>query len=116
MSNINKSKYYNDALEEYKDMVSDTEKDNWDTRIDDTGCYIENLALQLCHAETNDWRKCMLEMQAFRRCWEIKGNRDRVPTIDRDDIPKSDSKFVTTSDILQTSLNPTTDMTSSEKK
>ncbi|KAI5967344.1 hypothetical protein CANMA_003164 [Candida margitis] len=44
----------------------DDEPDEWDKRIIDTGCHQENLNLQLCHADTGDWRKCLKEMQAFR--------------------------------------------------
>ncbi|KAG5418099.1 hypothetical protein I9W82_004428 [Candida metapsilosis] len=44
----------------------DDEPDEWDRRIMDTGCHQENLKLQLCHADTGDWRKCLKEMQAFR--------------------------------------------------
>lgn len=83
-----KSKYYEEALEQYKEMVeeesAEDERDDWDKRITDTGCYVENLALQLCHAETNDWRQCFPEMAQFRSCWEKNGNRDRVQTVDRE--------------------------------
>ncbi|KAL3230159.1 hypothetical protein RNJ44_01522 [Nakaseomyces bracarensis] len=87
--NKSKSKYYEEALEQYKEMVEEeeedgSERDSWDKRITDTGCYVENLALQLCHAETNDWRQCFPEMAQFRSCWEKNGNRDRVQTVDRD--------------------------------
>ncbi|CUS23091.1 LAQU0S08e01926g1_1 [Lachancea quebecensis] len=76
------SKYYKEALEEYKELCNDDE-DAWDKRINDTGCYVENMALQLCHADTNDWRKCLGEMALFRQCWEQKGNRERVSTVDK---------------------------------
>lgn len=79
----NKSKYYQEALEEYKELQQDSEeKDAWDKRIDDTGCYVENMALQLCHAETGDWRQCFGEMELFRKCWEQHGNKERVQTVD----------------------------------
>ncbi|EDO15908.1 hypothetical protein Kpol_1019p29 [Vanderwaltozyma polyspora DSM 70294] len=79
------SDYYNQALEIYKEeqqeaAVEDT--DAWDKRIDKTGCYVENLALQLCHADTNDWRKCLGEMNAFKNCWQSNGNNERTSTKD----------------------------------
>ncbi|SCU92016.1 LADA_0F13674g1_1 [Lachancea dasiensis] len=77
------SKYYQQALQEYQDMRKGDE-DVWDTRIDKTGCYVENMALQLCHAETNDWRQCLGEMAKFRTCWDAKGNKGRVATLDRE--------------------------------
>ncbi|CAR30109.1 Cytochrome oxidase assembly factor 4 [Lachancea thermotolerans] len=76
------SKYYKEALEEYKELCND-EEDVWDKRINDTGCYVENMALQLCHADTNDWRQCLGEMALFRKCWDQKGNRERVSTVDK---------------------------------
>lgn len=96
MSENVESEYYKDALEEYKDMMDDEEKDKWDMRINDTGCYVENLALQLCHTSTNDWRQCVAEMEAFRKCWQKMGNLKRVTTIDKKGLPKSGSKYTTT--------------------
>lgn len=78
------SEYYKMAIEEYKEIRDDQDPDDWDKRITDTGCYVENMALQLCHAETGDWRQCFKEMEAFRKCWETNGNRERVQTIDRE--------------------------------
>lgn len=64
-------------------MPSDNdEEDPWDVRIAATGCYEENEALQLCHADTGDWRKCLKEMEAFRECWKRHGNVERVHTHD----------------------------------
>lgn len=83
MSMSEESHYYQDALQEYNDLKKESDPDVWDKRISETGCYVENLALQLCHAETNDWRQCMKEMALFRKCWDTKGNRDRVRTVDR---------------------------------
>ncbi|SCV99828.1 LAFE_0B03400g1_1 [Lachancea fermentati] len=77
------SSYYQQALEEYQELSKEEEEDDWDTRIDKTGCYVENMALQLCHADTNDWRQCLNEMALFKKCWESKGNRERVGTVDR---------------------------------
>ncbi|CCK68721.1 Coa4p KNAG_0B02780 [Huiozyma naganishii CBS 8797] len=91
------TEYYKQALEEYKELkeeqgeaagetegeTQDGSPDDWDKRIDDTGCYVENMALQLCHAETGDWRQCMDDMARFRDCWEKNGNRERVSTVDK---------------------------------
>lgn len=57
------------------------EEDPWDTRIAATGCAQENEALQLCHADTGDWRQCLKEMAEFRRCWASHHNDDRVHTV-----------------------------------
>lgn len=65
------------------------EEDPWDVRIAKTGCYAENERLQLCHAETGDWRKCMDHMKAFRECWERNHNNERVST---QDAPESKGK------------------------
>ncbi|CAL9732258.1 cytochrome oxidase assembly factor 4 [Monosporozyma unispora] len=77
------SKYYQEALEEYKDLLEDTDPEDWDKRIQSTGCYVENMALQLCHAETGDWRQCFKEMEMFRQCWDTKGNNKRTHTVDK---------------------------------
>ena len=77
------SDYTAQAREELAALEEEGDPDAWDARITDTGCYAENIALQLCHADTGDWRQCMREMQAFRECWEQHGNRERVNTVDR---------------------------------
>ncbi|CAI4617304.1 CCQ_1a_G0036610.mRNA.1.CDS.1 [Saccharomyces cerevisiae] len=86
------SEYYKQALEEYKEVQEDEDPDAWDTRISKTGCYVENLALQLCHAETGDWRQCFNEMALFRKCWEKNGNKERVSTVDVDGTTSKDSE------------------------
>ncbi|SCU92690.1 LAMI_0E11606g1_1 [Lachancea mirantina] len=78
----NLTKYQVEAQQEYQDLLNEA-PDEWDSRIDKTGCFAENMALQLCHADTNDWRQCLGEMASFKKCWEQKGNRERVGTIDR---------------------------------
>lgn len=60
----------------------DDEPDEWDQRILETGCYKENLALQLCHADKGDWRACLGEMQAFKKCWDEHLNNERTQTVD----------------------------------
>lgn len=62
--------------------MSDDEPDEWDKRIINTGCYEENLALQLCHADKGDWRQCLGEMEAFRKCWDSNKNNQRTATVD----------------------------------
>lgn len=64
--------------------VDDDEPDEWDQRIIKTGCADENLKLQLCHYDTNDWRKCTKEMDAFRKCWASHNNNERTRTVDND--------------------------------
>lgn len=68
--------------EEDDDYDIDDEPDEWDQRIIDTGCHKENLKLQLCHADTGDWRKCLKEMKDFRECWEKNKNNERTKTVD----------------------------------
>ncbi|KAM9923973.1 hypothetical protein OXX59_004854 [Metschnikowia pulcherrima] len=60
----------------------DDSPDEWDQRILNTGCYEENLALQLCHADEGDWRKCLGQMAAFRKCWDANKNNERTHTVD----------------------------------
>lgn len=62
----------------------DDQPDEWDSRIISTGCAEENLRLQLCHYDTNDWRQCTKEMEAFRRCWADHSNNERTRTVDND--------------------------------
>ncbi|ODQ80003.1 hypothetical protein BABINDRAFT_161650 [Babjeviella inositovora NRRL Y-12698] len=62
------------------DVQEDDEPDDWDKRIIDTGCADENLKLQLCHADSGDWRKCTQEMEAFRKCWDEHQNNIRTRT------------------------------------
>ncbi|ODV93807.1 hypothetical protein PACTADRAFT_51556 [Pachysolen tannophilus NRRL Y-2460] len=62
----------------------DDEPDEWDKRIIKTGCHEENMKLLLCHADTNDWRKCVAEMKAFRECWDNNQNNKRTQTKDND--------------------------------
>ncbi|KAG0021661.1 hypothetical protein BGZ82_011276 [Podila clonocystis] len=50
------------------------DEDEYDKRIAKTGCSAENEALQMCYAETHDWRACKDAMQAFRDCWKRNGN------------------------------------------
>ncbi|KAJ2371191.1 hypothetical protein IW150_004707 [Coemansia sp. RSA 2607] len=52
------------------------DEDAWDNRIKKTGCFKENEALLICHADTNDWRKCLAEMNAFRQCMKQNGHFD----------------------------------------
>ncbi|CAH2355079.1 cytochrome oxidase assembly factor 4 [[Candida] railenensis] len=65
--------------------VDDDQPDEWDQRIINTGCHEENLKLQLCHADTGDWRKCLEEMAAFRKCWEVNNNNERTKTVNNEE-------------------------------
>lgn len=64
------------------EMDEDDAPDEWDQRIIDTGCDKENLALQLCHADNGDWRKCAKELQEFKKCWDANNNNKRTLTVD----------------------------------
>ncbi|ODV74685.1 Coa4p CYBJADRAFT_171698 [Cyberlindnera jadinii NRRL Y-1542] len=72
-----------DTVEE--EEVDDDEPDEWDKRINNTGCAAENLKLTLCHADTGDWRKCTKEMEEFKKCWELNKNNVRTSTVDSDE-------------------------------
>ncbi|CAN3364503.1 cytochrome oxidase assembly factor 4 [Diutina catenulata] len=72
--------------EPVQQVDDDDEPDEWDQRIMNTGCHAENLALQLCHADTGDWRQCVKEMAAFRECWAKNNNDDRTSTVQNDDV------------------------------
>ncbi|KAJ3287489.1 hypothetical protein BCR33DRAFT_788985 [Rhizoclosmatium globosum] len=45
------------------------EQDEFNKRIQRTGCFKEHNAMLDCHFETKDWRKCTLEMKQFRDCF-----------------------------------------------
>ncbi|KAI8986001.1 hypothetical protein BDB01DRAFT_720944 [Pilobolus umbonatus] len=63
----------------------DSEEDPYNTRIEKTGCYQENEALQLCFYDTKDWRQCKKEMQAFRACFiKSKDNAGSQELIESD--------------------------------
>lgn len=68
--------------EEEAEEEEDDEPDEWDQRIINTGCHKENLKLQLCHADTGDWRQCTKELQAFKECWDKNKNNERTLTVD----------------------------------
>lgn len=59
--------------------------DEWDERIEKTGCAEENERLLICHYDKQDWRQCLPEMEAFRKCWASHGNAERVHTVDVDE-------------------------------
>ncbi|KAL1878023.1 hypothetical protein VTK73DRAFT_8247 [Phialemonium thermophilum] len=60
----------------------DDEPDEWEKRIDNTGCAEENAKLTDCYYEKKDWRECKEEMQRFRDCWKKQGNDQRTDTKD----------------------------------
>ncbi|KAK6501058.1 hypothetical protein TWF481_008909 [Arthrobotrys musiformis] len=43
--------------------------DEWDIRIEKTGCAAENESLQMCFDRTKDWRVCQKELAQFKDCW-----------------------------------------------
>ncbi|KAK6543242.1 hypothetical protein TWF694_000009 [Orbilia ellipsospora] len=49
----------------------DTEDDSneWEMRIDKTGCSKEHEKLQSCFDNTRDWRVCQKELRDFKDCW-----------------------------------------------
>ncbi|VVT48573.1 uncharacterized protein SAPINGB_P001845 [Magnusiomyces paraingens] len=63
-------------------VEDEDEPDEWDKRINKTGCAEENLALTLCHADKKDWRLCLPEMEAFKKCWAEHNNNQRTSTLD----------------------------------
>lgn len=68
-----------------QNLESEDTVDEWEERIIKTGCAEENERLQICHYDKQDWRQCLPEMEAFRKCWAIHGNRERVHTVDNDE-------------------------------
>ncbi|KAG5357522.1 Cytochrome oxidase assembly factor 4 [Yarrowia sp. C11] len=61
-------------------IEDDDEPDEWDVRINKTGCADENMALTDCYQDTKDWRKCTDEMKAFKDCWAAHKQDDRTKT------------------------------------
>ena len=82
MANIEESKYYAEALEQYEETKANAKQleglGDYDKRIFNTGCYLQNLILHFCHADTGDWRKCAAEMKWFKTCWEKNDNPQRT--------------------------------------
>ncbi|KAJ3069754.1 hypothetical protein HDU98_007193 [Podochytrium sp. JEL0797] len=46
------------------------EQDEYNLRIQRTGCFPQHNALLDCHYASKDWRKCTSQMAAFRKCFE----------------------------------------------
>ncbi|CCX31299.1 Similar to Cytochrome oxidase assembly factor 4; acc. no. Q05809 [Pyronema omphalodes CBS 100304] len=63
----------------------DDEPDEWDKRINKTGCAVESEKLNDCFHDKKDWRLCKDEMKAFRECWAIHGNDSRTSTKNADE-------------------------------
>ncbi|KAK9460464.1 uncharacterized protein V1516DRAFT_676704 [Lipomyces oligophaga] len=58
---------------------SEDEPDEWDKRIEDTGCAAENMKLTDCYADNGrDWRKCVTELHNLKYCWDRKNNNERT--------------------------------------
>ncbi|OJK03628.1 uncharacterized protein BO66DRAFT_393764 [Aspergillus aculeatinus CBS 121060] len=60
----------------------DDEPDEWEKRINRTGCADEQMTLNDCVYQKKDWRSCQKEMEAFRECWKQQGNDQRTQTQD----------------------------------
>lgn len=67
-------------------IEDDDTPDEWDQRIITTGCAEENQKLQICHYDTGDWRQCLPEMEAFRKCWDQHRNNERTHTVDNPNV------------------------------
>jgi len=52
------------------------EEDPYVTRIEKTGCSLENENLQLCFHDTKDWRLCRDQLERFRECWQRNKSKD----------------------------------------
>lgn len=52
-----------------QERPEDTDVDEWDARIEASGCAKESQVLQDCYIDGGkDWRKCREQVEAFRRC------------------------------------------------
>ncbi|KAK9449075.1 uncharacterized protein V1518DRAFT_281165 [Limtongia smithiae] len=59
-------------------VEDDDEPDEWDKRIEKTGCSGENARLTDCYADGRDWRKCTTQMAELRECWARMKNDART--------------------------------------
>ncbi|KAJ2309102.1 hypothetical protein IWW52_005793, partial [Coemansia sp. RSA 2704] len=59
--------------------LDNEDEDEWDRRIRRTGCFAENEAVLICHADSNDWRKCLRELDAFKKCMQAHNNAQPNP-------------------------------------
>ncbi|KAI8841595.1 hypothetical protein CcCBS67573_g08571 [Chytriomyces confervae] len=46
------------------------ESDEYNLRIQRTGCFAQHNRMLDCHFSTKDWRKCTVEMKLFKECFE----------------------------------------------
>jgi cytochrome c oxidase assembly factor 4 len=51
--------------------LKEEDKDEWELRIERTGCAKENERLQVCYLKNHDWRKCVEEMTKFKKCFAV---------------------------------------------
>jgi len=51
-------------------LEPDDDEDDYNRRINKTGCGELNTKVLLCYADTRDWRKCQNELRIFRECFE----------------------------------------------
>ncbi|KAK6532195.1 hypothetical protein TWF281_006392 [Arthrobotrys megalospora] len=63
---------------------SSKDDDEWDIRIQKTGCSEENENLQMCFDKTKDWRACRKQLQEFKDCW--RRHKDNETHIDMKQI------------------------------
>ncbi|KAI8621390.1 hypothetical protein BC830DRAFT_1163733 [Chytriomyces sp. MP71] len=56
------------------DAQTSSTPDEYDLRIQRTGCFSQHNAMLDCHFRTKDWRQCTAEMKAFRACFEKHQN------------------------------------------
>ena len=59
-----------------KEQSSSTEDDTdeFQARIDETGCSKENELVQECYFKHHDWRKCQDELKLFQACFQRINN------------------------------------------
>ncbi|KAH8596021.1 hypothetical protein B0O99DRAFT_686071 [Bisporella sp. PMI_857] len=67
-----------DPISNASPIGDDDEPDEWDKRIANTGCAMENMKLNDCFFEKKDWRLCKKEMDQFKSCWKKQRNDERT--------------------------------------
>ena len=62
---------------EEEEEEEEEEEDMFDKMVTKSGCAEEHFALQDCHFEHKDWRKCTEEMQKFKVCMKKQEQRKK---------------------------------------
>ncbi|KAK6341751.1 hypothetical protein TWF696_008815 [Orbilia brochopaga] len=62
--------------------------DEWNERIQKTGCSEENERLQICFSQYKDWRVCQKQLQEFRDCWG-KHMADQKPVNEEPEVNRA---------------------------